>query len=309
MKRVLVTGARGFIGGRCLPRLVSAGYDVHAVTRGPVPESKKYMTWHQVDLFDTPAVFSLLREVSPSHLLHLAWITQPGQYWTSTQNLRWLAASLEMLYAFNEIRGSRVVAAGTCAEYDWKHGECSETTTPLVPESLYGACKLALSRLLEAFSAQTGVSSAWGRVFFPYGPGEPPAKLVSSVAKSLLAGQPASCSAGEQKRDFLHVEDVAGAFVALLESGVCGAVNIASGQATPVKQVVGTIGDLLGRRELVRLGELPSTTEAPVVVADIDRLVGEVGWHNSVSLESGLRDTIAFWQEQRQHAQTKKDPS
>jgi len=307
MKRVLVTGARGFIGRRCLPRLAAAGYEIHAVTSQPVPGSERGLEWHRVDIFDAPAVRALIRKILPSHLLHLAWVTEPGKYWTSPENLRWVAASLELLHAFREAKGARVVVAGTCAEYDWNFGVCSETNTPLASATLYGVSKHALSAILDSFSAQTGLSAAWGRVFFPYGPGEHPSKLVSSVINALLAGRPAPCSSGEQQRDFLHVDDAAGAFVALLDSGVTGAVNIGSGKATPVKDVVLAIADLLGRPDLVQLGALPATAEPPLVVAEVRRLREEVGWRPSISLDSGLHSTIVWWRERASRAQEQKE--
>ena len=302
MKRVLVTGARGFIGRRCLPRLAAAGYEIHAVTRQPDPGSGRDIVWHRLDLFDAPEVRALVRKVLPSHLLHLAWVTEPGQYWTSPDNPRWLAASLDLLHAFHEAGGVRVVMAGSCAEYDWKFGVCSETSTPLASATLYGASKHALSAKLESFSAQTGLSAAWGRIFFPYGPGEHPSKLIPSVINALLAGRPAPCSSGEQQRDFLHVDDVAGAFAALLDSAVTGAVNIGSGKATAVKVVVRAIADLLERPDLIQLGALPATTEPPLVVAEIRRLREEVGWQNGISLDSGLRSTIKWWKEREARA-------
>ena len=298
MKRVLVTGGRGFIGRHCLPRLAAAGYEIHAVTTRAIAESRQGLEWHRADLFDMPGMRTLVRKVSPSHLLHLAWVTDPGRYWTSPENLRWVAASLELLHAFRETGGSRAVAAGTCAEYDWNSGVCSEMNTPIAPTTLYGVSKQALGAILASFAAQTGLSAAWGRVFFSYGPGEHPAKLVASVVTALLAGKPAPCSSGAQQRDFIHVEDAASAFVALLDSTVTGPVNIGSGNAVAVRAVVLAIADLLGRRDLVRLGALPATAEPPLVVADTQRLFREVCWRPRFDLDSGLDDTIHWWKTQ-----------
>src|SRR6202790_4494362 len=106
-----------------------------------------------------------------------------------------------------------------------------ENSTPLLPTTLYGTSKHALERMLHSSSQQMGFSSAWGRIFFLYGPHEEPSRLVAYVVQSLLRAEPALCSDGNQVLDFVHVEDVASAFVALLESKVEGPVNIASGRA------------------------------------------------------------------------------
>jgi len=194
MKKVLVTGATGFIGQYCLPLLLERGFEVHAVTSKDLDEAESDIYWYRADLLDSEQAKRVMAKVKPSHLLHLAWHTVPGEYWTSTENLRWVQASLDLLQNFVSHGGYRVVMAGTCAEYDWKWGFCSEDTTPLTPETLYGVCKHSLQSMLDAFSKQTGLSSAWGRIFFVYGPHEHPGRLVSSVIRSVLKGEPAHCS-------------------------------------------------------------------------------------------------------------------
>ena len=83
-----------------------------------------------------------------------------------------------------------------------------------MPATLYGTAKHALHTLVE----RSGVSAAWGRVFFVFGPHEHPARLASSVASALVRGEPAETGPGTQVRDFLYSEDLAAAFVALLDS-------------------------------------------------------------------------------------------
>jgi nucleoside-diphosphate-sugar epimerase len=187
-----------------------------------------------------------------------------------------------------------VVAAGSCAEYQSQDGACVEDETPCRPSTLYGVCKNAVQEILRAYCRLTGLSSAWGRIFFLYGPAEHPDRLVASVIRALLAGRKARCTDGLQVRDFLHVQDVADAFVALLDSDVTGPVNIASGRAVEVRTVVRTIARQLGRPELVELGAVPSRPGEPAaIVADTRRLEREVGFRPTLGLEEGLARTIA----------------
>lgn len=298
MRKVLVTGAAGFIGRHCLPLLVERGDEVHAVTSKAPPPFQADVLWHQADLLDAAQVSALISAVRPTHLLHFAWIVTPGLYWTSPDNFRWVQASLELLRLFSENGGQRVVTAGSCAEYDWNYGYCREGVTPLEPQTVYGNCKYLLSRLQQLFADQAGVSAAWGRIFFPYGPHEAPSRLVPSVVRSLLRREPALCSHGEQVRDFLYVEDVASAFVALLHSEVTGAVNIASGQGVALKEIIDRIAQPLGGRDLVRLGAVPSALEEPpFLVADVRRLRQEVGWQPRHDLGAGLECTLEWWRE------------
>ncbi len=289
MKRVLLTGATGFIGRHCLPSLLASGYEVHAVSSNSPPKTLPGVQWHQTDLLDAKQVVKLVTGVQPTHLLHFAWFVVPGKYWTSLENLRWVQASLDLLDAFASSGGERVVMAGSCTEYDWKYGYCSEQTTPLIPSALYGSCKHALQIMLNTFAKQIGISAAWGRIFFLYGPHEHPARLVASVIRSLLNNEPARCSHGNQIRDFLYVQDVADAFVALLESDVSGPVNIGSGHPVALKDIICKIAKEVNRQDLIQLGALPtSANEPPLLVADVSRLSNEVSWVPRYDLDQGL---------------------
>ena len=278
---MLVTGATGFVGRQSLAPLDALGYEVHAVGR------------RDVDLLDADATQRLIAEVQPTHLLHFAWYAEPGAFWDSAENARWEAAGVRLLDAFAAAGGSRAVVAGTCAEYDWTgDGVLSERSTPLAPRTEYGRAKNAL----HAAASQMEISLAWGRIFFLYGPNEDERRLVASVARSLLAGQPARTTHGLQRRDFLHVADVGDAFAALLDSGVEGAVNVASGEGVQVADVVQRIAALVGRPDLLELGAIEaSADEPPLLVADVARLHDEVGWTPSRTLDDGLGDTVEWW--------------
>jgi len=296
MKKVLITGATGFIGRHCVPILLKKNYEVHAVSSEAQVDDRSDVHWHQADLLESAQLSRLIGQVSPTHLLHFAWYTVPGRYWTSRENLRWLKASIELLGEFALSGGQRIVMAGSCAEYDWRYGYCSEKVTPLVPTSLYGVCKHALQKVLDSFANQEGLSAAWARIFFLYGPHEHPGRFVSSLIRSLLKGESAPCMHSNQIRDFLYVEDVSEAFVALLESNVLGAVNIASGSPIVLKDMLYRIAKQLNRENLIELQSLPvSESEPHLLVADVSRSTNELGWQPRFNLDKGLEQTIAWW--------------
>ena len=302
MDKLLITGATGFIGRHCLPLLLLRDYQIHAVSSNTLvntlvtPQLEIY--WHQVDLLEPNQIHTLMAEVKPTHLLHLAWYTTPGKYWTSLENFRWVQSSLDLLQAFQSQGGQRAVIAGTCAEYDWKYGYCSEEITPLRPRSVYGTCKHALQQMADAFTSQINISFAWGRVFFIYGPGEPPQKLTSYFIQHLLQRKVACCSHSTQIRDFLYVKDIASAFVKLLETDVQGPVNIGSGQPITLGDLVLKIGSKLCCSDLIELGpkQIPAD-EPPLLLADIQKLRYQVEWSPTYNLDSGIEQTILWWQE------------
>jgi nucleoside-diphosphate-sugar epimerase len=302
LKRVVLTGATGFIGRHCLTALVDAGYDVHAVSSKIQIARPKGVCWHQANLLDERSAASLIRNIQPSHMLHLAWYVQPGKALYSAENLRWVQASLALLREFAERDGKRAVLCGSGYEYAWNNGCCSETETPTLPNTFYGVCKNALRELTTAYADLMDVSTAWARIFFLYGPHEHPDRLVSSIIRSLLDGLPARCTHGNQVRDYLHVHDVADALVKLLGSPVRGPINIGSGQPTTLREVATTIGNVLGRPELIELGAVPAReNENAVVVADVRRLADELGWQPRFGLRDGLNLTAGWWKQQMEN--------
>jgi nucleoside-diphosphate-sugar epimerase len=305
-KRVLVSGAGGFIGRWSVPPLLRLGYEVHAVLSGhssrDTPEQLGGAKIHFADLFDEPAMDALMSEVRPTHLLHFAWIAIPGLYWTSAENFRWVAASEQLLRAFHAQGGARVMMAGSCAEYDWSRvAICHESSSPLANESAaaispYAECKIALQAALAEFGRQAQLSTAWGRIFFQFGPDEHPDRLVPSVICNLLQNREAPCSHGRQIRSFLHVADVGAAFAAVLDSELQGPVNIGSDERIALADLIDRIGGQIGRPDLLRIGARPAPPQEPaLLVPDIHRLRDQVGWRPRLTLNEGIADAIAWW--------------
>lgn len=164
--------------------------------------------------------------------------------------------------------------------------------------TLYGASKAGLWQILESFARVRGLSLAWGRIFFPYGPHEACERLLPSVMRGLMRLEKVPCTSGDQVRDFMYVRDVADALVTLLESDVIGAVNIASGEPIAVRQLVTLVAEKLNGQHMVQFGTLPlPDRDPPRLVADIRRLTNEVGWRRRYSLNEGLDQTIDWWRE------------
>jgi nucleoside-diphosphate-sugar epimerase len=276
-----------------VPRLLAAGHEVHGISSRPAPHPAGVIQ-HVADIL-SPDFPRLVREIGATHLLHLAWHLPHNLFWTARENVQWVEASIRMLDAFAQAGGRRWVGAGTCAEYDWSQGGVFDESSPEGPGTLYGACKCGLRAAAQVIGRQLGVEVAWGRVFFPYGGAEKPGRLVPAVIQSLLKGESVPCTEGTQIRDYVYVEDVAEAFVTLLQSAHCGPVNIGSGAPTTVRQLALHIGEAIGRPELLKFGALPQRAfETHEIVADIG-LLRSLGFEPKFSIEDGIRKTIAFW--------------
>jgi nucleoside-diphosphate-sugar epimerase len=295
-RRLLVTGATGFIGKQVLEQLSAAEWDLHAARfTSSAPLETTTAHWHFCDLRDPWDAERLVERVRPTHVLSLAWNAEHGSYWTAPDNEAWADGTIAVARALARYGGRRFVGAGTCAEYDWSalNGPCHEDSTPSRPQTIYGRAKHRAAQGVAAVAGEFGLSTAWGRLFFLYGPGEDPNRLVPSISRALRAGHRAKATEGRQIRDFLEVTDAARAFVTLLNSDIAGAVNVGSGIGVSVRQVVETLVRAAGKgTDAVEFGAIPmQADEPPAIVADITKLTA-AGWRQRVTLEQGLAEAL-----------------
>ena len=291
--RILVTGAGGFIGARVVRELMAAGHEVTALLR-PGSDDRRLsgsaagITVVRADLNDPGAMTAAVAQHRPAGCIHLAWYAVPGSYLTSEQNVESLHASLRLLRLLADNGCRNIVAAGTCAEYAPADTPLFEDA-PTRPETLYAACKFAFGLVGREFAVGSGVNFAWGRVFHLYGPGEDRRRMVPALMEALLAGRPFDASTGDQVRDYLHVDDVAGAFRTLVEREAKGIFNIASGQAVTVRELMETAQRVAGRSRLVRFGERDKrgVWDPPMLVGDSHKL-RQLGWQPRFDLAEGL---------------------
>jgi dTDP-6-deoxy-L-talose 4-dehydrogenase (NAD+) len=295
--RVLVSGAGGFIGSRLVSRLVADGDTVMAVDRdqrslGRLDHLADRISTAALDLSGTAgATGRLLDSFGPEAVVHLAWYANPEDYLTSHANLASLAMTASFVDAVLAAGCRKVVVGGTCVEYAPRDRLLVETD-PADPRTLYASCKHAAWIIARSLAAERGAELAWGRIFHLHGPTEDPRRLIPWVAGQLRKGEAVDLTDGAQVRDHLHVDDVAAGLAKLLTPGASGIYNVSSGQPVTLRQVLETVGDILGRQDLLRFGARPHRAEEVMFLAgDPSRLRG-LGWAPRFGLREGLIDAL-----------------
>lgn len=300
MKKVLITGASGFIGRNTLNPLFEKGYEVHAVSSKLCKSNDKKIHWHCCNFMDFNQTDKLFKSLEPTHLMHFAWYLNPKDYKNAEENLQWVQASIEILKCFKKYGGQRLMFAGTCSEYDSRYGYLNEELTPLKSDCLYGTCKAGLHDIVEKYCSENNLSLVWGRIFYIYGPFENPLRVIPYIINKLLDGESAYCSHGNQIRDYLYIDDVADACVATFHSEMEGDVNIGSGKPVSLKEMFMKIAKIIDREDLISLGKYKTIpNEASFITADVQKLKEEIGWTPHYDLDRGLTKTIQWWKDQK----------
>lgn len=298
MKKVLLTGATGFIGTALTNELIRRGYEVHTLVYPTALEKKEGFIQYEMNLMDSEAIKDFLSTHHFENLIHLAWYVGPKCH-IHNLNLNWTVATLNLLSAFIENGGKCFLGAGTCSEYEYKYGYLLEDETPTDPQTLYGNGKNAVYNLAKVYCKQNGCRFKWPRIFNLYGPNEKPQRLMPSVINACLNGEDVKVSDCLKFQDYLHVEDTARGIADVFESDLEGAVNICSGKPVQLREIVNKIAALTDFKGNILWGAIPAAFGDEVVIGNNEKL-RSIGWQPKYTLEEGLKQTINWWKQHKE---------
>lgn len=293
--RLLVTGASGLIGRHVIALAARTdGIEVIATSRSRQRDLPNGVAFVAADLSSPAAAAALVEDHRPTHIIHTAWETTHPTYWQDPVNFQWAESAGAMADAFGDVGGRRFVQLGSCAEYDWSNEICVEGETPDLPAAPYGQAKLDAFQRIQA-AADDRFEAAEARIFWVFGPGENPSRLIPIICRTYLAREVPDLGSGRQKRDLLFAEDAASAILALATTaGLEGVVNIATGEEIELAQVATELARLTGITEtgLGRRADRPDDPER--LIASADR-IRSTGWEPKHSLAEGLAKTLDWW--------------
>jgi nucleoside-diphosphate-sugar epimerase len=239
------------------------------------------------------APWDKIKDFLPDVCVHAAWISTPGAYLESPENFYHLDQGLKFLRKANDLGTGHIVGVGTCIEYGITSEPLAEDKTAIAPTTTYARCKNDLRVALEADARKRGFGFCWGRVFYPYGVGEHPARLCTSIIRKLSQGEEVVLKTPGSTKDYIYIDDLAEAILTTTEQRFAGAINWGTGAGISVKDIAATLGDMLNRRELVLESASAQPDPFPFVVADATRLKS-LGWQQQFSMQKGLARLVEF---------------
>lgn len=304
-RRVLVTGATGFIGRHLCAALQQSGAVVLATSRSATEGSLREVRSLPGDITDAGFVAQLVAKNQPEYVFHLAALKKRSQ---GMADFRLAAdtnffATVNLAIACQAIPCFRqMVALGTCEEYGPAGTPFREDAREM-PANSYAASKLAATYFLQTMHRASGFPSVILRPSLAYGPGQGDDMMLPALIRSLLAGRRFPMTPGAQTRDYVFVDDLVQAI--LLASGnpsVCGQVmNVGSGEPVTLRTIAEQVAALVGSEaaELLDFGVFDYRPgEALSYWADPAAIQSKLGWRLFTGLQEGLGRTVDFYRAQ-----------
>jgi len=305
-RRVLVTGATGFIGSHLARRLVTQGAQVSVFMRASsdpclLADVLDRVAVHEVDICDEGSVSATMAQICPEVVFHLAAIGMSEPFVSPPVAVRVnVQGTLHLLEAAHQCGVRRFVHSGTAYEYGDAASDEAPNKEVLDPVNTYAASKAAARAFVRLYSRVYGLSTVNMRLFAVYGPGQPPKTLVSSAVCAALEDRDFPMTPGEQERDFVFVGDVVESYLrAAITPGIEGvSIDLGTGRTCKIRDVVTKLFEMAGSRGKPLVGALAyRPSETMKQVADIRAARDLLGWQATTPLEDGLRQTIDWYRQ------------
>ncbi len=295
-RKVLVTGAGGFIGSHLCRMLCNSGAEVHGIYRKTQPKDETDIHWWQSNLIDSALIRHLLSRIKPDIIFHLA------SHVAGSRDLKLIGPTFEsnlvstvnLLTMATEIGCHRIILAGSLEEPE---PGGSET----VPSSPYAAAKWASSGYARMFHLLYQTPVVIARLFMVYGPGQKDLnKLIPYVTLSLLNNQPPKLSSGQRQVDWVYVEDVVDGLIAAAQAPKIDGctIDLGSGTLVSIRTIIQQLANQIDSQIELLWGALPDRPMEQTRVANIEKTYDIMGWKPKTSLSKGLEYTVNWYREQ-----------
>lgn len=288
--RIFITGGSGFIGLPTAKLFAQRGHRLLFLSRNPKKLQTEIhgakITFAKGDLSNISSWANALKRFKPDAAVHLAWEGIPD--YGPAMSAKNLAHGIELFELLGKIGVNKIVAAGSCWEYGADSGVLSEDMG-VQPKNAFSAAKNALHWLGAEIAREHGAQFAWARIFFAYGPRQRRESLIPSLIERHRLGREAKLNNPNGVNDFVYIDDVARALVALTLKRLpehISLYNVGSGILTKTKDIADLVYGKRGSPRRAATGGFR---------ADISKIRKEIGWRPRVTIAEGIKKTVHYY--------------
>jgi UDP-glucuronate 4-epimerase len=295
---VLVTGAEGLIGHAVAKRLLASGAEVIGMDQRIEDAASLGCPTIEADLGDMHALYGAFMEHGCRTIVHCGAISGPMLARDAPELLfrTNVTGTLNLLEAARHARARRFVFCSSLMVYGANDGSPLDEDSPLLPSDAYGASKVAAEAIVDAYAAHHGLDAVSARLAWVYGPRRRTPCGLRTMLTDALAGRPTKLESGlSAVRQYVHVDDVAAALLALVEAPHLPrrAYNVSGGDFRPFLEVVDAVRRLFPSADIT-VGDEEDPDDPPMGPLSIAAIVADIGWKPSVPLPEGLAN-YAEW--------------
>lgn len=301
MKKVIVTGANGFVGSNVCKELCNQGVKVYAVVKDEQEniDTIKNLPDIQIIYCDLDSISTLESKITDRDIdvfYHFAWVGSAGPLRCDEeiqlQNALWTAQALRTA---DKMNCKKFVNAGSIMEKETYTAVYTQESTPGLPY-IYGAGKLIARSICKPIANSLSIDLCWAVITNAYGAGEFSPRFVNSTIRKIIANEPLQFTAATQNYDFIYIDDVAKAFVAIGEYGKANKeYTIGSGNARPLKEFILEMKQALAPNADLVFGDVPFTgVNMPLSAFDTTDIKTDCHFKPTVSFAEGTKLTMEW---------------
>jgi len=300
MKKVIITGANGFIGGALTRELVNNGIQVVALDMEGcnfnLPDCN-LVTYYSFSLDQINALEEIIMDRDIDTFYHLAWAGSAGEARADTalqlKNAQW---TVECLRLAKKIGCQRFINAGSIMELETVKALFKGGNKPGLGY-IYGSGKLAAHAMCKSVAADIGIDLIWAMITNAYGAGEKSPRMVNTAIRKCIDNKPPQFTAGTQNYDFVYIDDVARAFCLIGENGKpFHEYIIGSSQARPLREFLLEMKEAIAPNLDFIFGDIPFTgVNLPLEDFNCSLTEEHTGFRAQISFGEGCRRTLNWW--------------
>jgi nucleoside-diphosphate-sugar epimerase len=303
-KSILVTGGAGFIGANLVRKLLLVNHDVNLLIRSStdlwrLKDVLSRLKIYKADISDKQSLTKIMTKISPKTIIHLATYSQYRNQEEFEQMVETnINGTLNLLTASKDIDYDIFVNTGSSSEYGIKENPMKETDL-LEPISFYAATKSSATFLCQVFSKEYKKPIVTLRPFSAYGPYEEQGRFIPTIVKAIIKNKPIKLTPGNQRRDFICINDIVDIYVKALSHGseLSGQIlNMGTGIEYTNDEVVQALFKVANKKIKIEKGAYQKRLwDTPHWVADISKTKKLLNWKPKFTLEQGLRYTYNWY--------------